>query len=154
MLQKFGSFLPGPGSAFHFWEEVFVRSRQDPGRTQVQLLLPSRVFSCQHQKNNKMIYQVKAKFNYDKAQEFYRKLKDGTIEKQRPDGPEIVSSMNRATIDNNGDINWTELCFCPTPLQHERATVYDMYFNDIKTEVVLNQKIIEGSSFMEKLSSF
>ena len=46
-----------------------------------------------------MIYQVKAKFKYDKAQEFYQKLTDGTIEKQRPDGEEIVSSMNRATID-------------------------------------------------------
>ena len=99
-----------------------------------------------------MIYQVKAKFNYDKAQEFYRKLTDGTIEKQRPDGSEMVSSMNKATIDNNGDINWTELCFCP--LQHERATVYDTYFTDMKTKPILNQKIIEGSSFMEKLSKF
>ena len=35
-----------------------------------------------------MIYQVKAKFNYDKAQEFYRKLADGAIDKQRPDGSE------------------------------------------------------------------
>jgi len=101
-----------------------------------------------------MIYQVKAKFNYDKAQEFYRKLADGAIDKQRPDGSEIVDSMNRATIDNNGDINWTELCFCPTPLQHERATVYDTYFTDMKTELILNPKIIEGSSFMEKLSKF
>jgi hypothetical protein len=101
-----------------------------------------------------MIYQVKAKFNYDKAQEFYRKLTDGTIDKQRPDGSEIVNSMNRATIDNNGDINWTELCFCPTPLQHERAAVYDTYFTDMKTEPILNQKIIEGSSFIEKLSRF
>jgi hypothetical protein len=101
-----------------------------------------------------MIYQVKAKFKYDKAQEFYQKLTDGTIEKQRPDGEEIVSSMNRATIDKNGDINWTELCFCPTPLEHERATVYDTYFTDMKTEPILNQKIIEGSSFIKKLSSF
>ena len=28
-----------------------------------------------------MIYQVKAKFNYEKAQEFHQKLIDGTIEK-------------------------------------------------------------------------
>ena len=100
-----------------------------------------------------MIYQVKAKFNYDKAQEFYQKLTDGTIEKQRPDGPEIVSSMNRATIDDNGNINWTELCFCPTPLQHERETVYDTYFNDMRTVSVSDHKIIEGSSFIEKLAT-
>ena len=98
-----------------------------------------------------MIYQVKAKFNYFKAQEFYQKLTDGTIEQQRPDGPEMVNSMNRATIDDNGDINWTELCYCPNPLQHERATIYDTYFTDIKTEPISNHKIINRKSFMEKL---
>ena len=101
-----------------------------------------------------MIYQVKAKFNYNKAHEFHQKLTDGIIEKQRPDGPEMVSSMNRATIDDNGDINWTELCYCPTPLQHERATVYDTYFTDLITKPISNHKIIEGKSFMEKLSTF
>ena len=101
-----------------------------------------------------MIYQVQAKFNYNKAQEFYSILMDGTIEKQRPDGAEIVSSMNRATIDKNGDINWTELCFCPTPLQHERTTVYDRYFTNMKTEPISNIKVFEGESFIEKLSTF
>ncbi|MDN3669065.1 hypothetical protein QWY93_06975 [Echinicola jeungdonensis] len=101
-----------------------------------------------------MIYQVKAKFNFDKAREFYQKLTDGTIEKQRPDGPEIVSSMKRATIDERGKINWTEMCFCATPLQHERATVYDTYFTEIKTEPISDHKAIEGMSFMEKLSAF
>lgn len=100
-----------------------------------------------------MVYRVKAKFNYDKAKEFYQKLLNGIIEKQQPDGAEIVSSMNRAIIDENGDINWTELCFCPTPLQHERATVYDKYFTDMKTETILNNKIIAGRSFLEKLST-
>jgi len=101
-----------------------------------------------------MIYQVKAKFNFVKAQEFYQKLTDGTIEQQRPDGPEIVNSMNRATIDNNGDINWTELCYCPSPLQHERATIYDTYFTEMQTKTISNHKIISGKSFMEKLSTF
>jgi hypothetical protein len=101
-----------------------------------------------------MIYQIKAKFNYDKAQEFYQKLTDGTILKQHPDGPEMVNSMNRASIDDNGDINWTELCYCPTPLKHERATVYDRYFTNIQTEHIKNHKEFEGKSFMEKLSKF
>ena len=34
----------------------------------------------------KMIYKVKAKFNYDKAKEFLGRLRDGSIENQRPDG--------------------------------------------------------------------
>lgn len=100
-----------------------------------------------------MIYQVTAKLNYDKAREFHRILTDGTIQKQRPDGPEIVSSMNRATIDDAGNIHWTEMCFCATPLQHERATVYDTYFMEMKTEPIPDHTVIEGKSFMEKLSA-
>jgi len=100
-----------------------------------------------------MIYQVKATFNYDKAREFHQKLTDGTIEKQRPDGLEIVNSMHRATIDDRGDINWTERCFCATPFQHERATVYDIYFPEMKIEPIPAHKIFRGKSFMAKLSA-
>ena len=101
-----------------------------------------------------MIYKVKAKFDYDKAKEFQVKLTDGTIQNQRPDGPEIVASMKRATIDENGVVNWSELCYCPTPLKHERATVLDHYFTDVITEPIEEYKIFEGQSFMEKLSTF
>jgi len=99
-----------------------------------------------------MIYKVQAKFNQSKAKEFYQKLTDGTIEKQRPDGQEIVASMKRATIDSSGLINWTELCYCPTPLQHERATVYDKYFTEMKTEIIDNHENFEGYPFMESIS--
>lgn len=99
-----------------------------------------------------MIYKVKAKFNYNKAKEFHQKLTDGSIQKQRPDGPEMVSSMNRATIDDNGDVNWTEMCFCPTPLKHERATVYDKYFSDMETEIVEDHERFDGKSFMGAIS--
>jgi len=99
-----------------------------------------------------MIYKVKAKFNFDKAKEFHQRLTDGTIKKQQPDGPEMVDSMNRATIDDEGSVNWTELCYCPTPLKHERATVYDQYFTDMETESIEGYKTFEGKSFMEHLS--
>ena len=99
-----------------------------------------------------MIYKVQAKFNQSKAKEFNQKLTDGTLEKQRPDGPEIVASMNRATIDLSGIVNWTELCYCPTPLRHERATVYDQYFSDLKTEQIENHEKFEGVSFINHLS--
>ena len=101
-----------------------------------------------------MIYEVKAKFNYDKAREFHQKLTDSTIEKQRPDGPEIVSSMNRATIDDKGYINWTEMCFCATPLQHERATVYDSFFTEMKTVPIPEHRETKGKSFMKMLTEF
>ena len=99
-----------------------------------------------------MIYKVQARFNQSKAKEIYQKLTDGTIEKQRPDGPEIVASMNRATIVSSGLVNWTELCYCPSPLRHERATVYDQYFSDLKTEQIENHEKFEGSSFISFLS--
>ena len=99
-----------------------------------------------------MIYKVRAKFKAKKAEEFLQRLTDGAIQKQRPDGPEIVASMHRATIDESGLINWTELCYCPTPLKHERATVYDNYFTDMKTEVTDKHEEFEGYSFMESIS--
>ena len=98
-----------------------------------------------------MIYKVSAKFNYDKAKEFHQKLTDGTIQNQQPDGAEMVDSMKRATIDEKGNVNWTELCYCPTPLRHERVTVFDKYFTDITTEEIEDYKTFKGQSFMEKL---
>jgi len=99
-----------------------------------------------------MIYKVRAKFKDKKAKEFHQRLTDGTIKKQRPDGPEMVDSMNRATIDNEGYVNWTELCYCPSPLMHERATVLDQYFTDMETEPIEGYKIFEGKSFMDHLT--
>ena len=43
-----------------------------------------------------MYYTVKARYIPDRIAEFHRKLLDGTIKAQRPDGPEIVASMQRA----------------------------------------------------------
>lgn len=101
-----------------------------------------------------MIYKIKAKFNYDKAQEYYQKLSDGTIKKQRPDGPEIVKAMNRATIDKNGDINWTELCYCQIPLYHERTTIYDTYFTAMKIEPIAAHTTFEGKAFIESIAIY
>ena len=99
-----------------------------------------------------MIYKVQAKFIKGKAKEFYQKLTDGTIKKQRPDGKEIIASMKGAKIDSTGLIKWTELCYCPTPLYHERATVYDNFFTNMKTEVTNKHEIFEGNSFMGSIS--
>lgn len=101
-----------------------------------------------------MIYKVSAKLRIDQASKFHEKLTDGTILKLEPDGPEIVASMKNATIDESGQINWTELCYCPTPLMHERTTVYDQYFTDMKTEQIRTHEIFKGKSFMAVLASY
>ena len=98
-----------------------------------------------------MIYHVQAKFREETATEFLAKLTDGTIGDQRPDGSEIVASMDRAVVNSRGLVEWSELCFCPSPLGHERETVLDQYFNEITTEPVDSVTVYKGRSFMKHL---
>jgi len=100
-----------------------------------------------------MIYKVKAKYIKEKAREFFEKLSDGTISSQKPDGTEIVSSMKRAKITQPETIEWFEMCFCPIPLKHERATIYDIYLSELTTELVEDYEQIEGKSFWSYLNS-
>ncbi|PUB73022.1 MAG: hypothetical protein DBP03_14505 [gamma proteobacterium symbiont of Ctena orbiculata] len=72
---------------------------------------------------------------------------DGTVAKQKPDGAEIVASMKQAKITAPNTIEWFETCYCPTPLKHERETVYDNYLTDIETVLVEERVEIEGDSF-------
>lgn len=80
-----------------------------------------------------MFYRVRAKFIDDKLGEFFKLLTDGTVANQKPDGREIVNSMGRAKITSPGVAEWTEECFCASPLKHERETVYDKFFTDFET---------------------
>ena len=96
-----------------------------------------------------MIYSVKAKFIEDKMGDFYQKLTDGTIQNQKPDGYEIVNSMKRAKITEPNLIQWSEMCLCPTPLKHERETVYNHFLTDMETEIVADYMEFEGESFMD-----
>ena len=99
-----------------------------------------------------MKYRVVAKYIETRLPEFYRKLTNGSIEDQRPDGREIVASMKRARITEPGIIQWYETCYCPTPLKHERETVYDRYLTDIVTsEVDRVRKLDSGESFWSHL---
>ena len=93
-----------------------------------------------------MIYKVKARIVPDKIGEFYRKLTDGTIANQKPDGEEILASMKRAVLTGPGVAEWYETCFCPSPLYHERTTQYDLYFSEMTTEEVDDYGEVEGDS--------
>ncbi len=103
------------------------------------------------EKEKPMIYRVRARFRTDTAAVFLKKLTDGTVQQQTPDGPEIVASMNRAVLNGAGEIEWSELCYCSAPLAHERATVLDAHFDDISTEVVEEYQQYEGAPFMKYL---
>ena len=99
-----------------------------------------------------MIYAVTAHLIDDRRAEFHRRLTDGTIAAQRPDGSEIVASMRRARIAEDGTVRWTELCYCPTPLRHERETVLDRYFSELETESVDAHANFAGRPLMDVLA--
>ena len=61
--------------------------------------------------------------------------------------------MNRAVIDEDGVVRWSEICYCPTPLHHERATVYDQHFTDIETVEVEDYVVFEGEPLMDFLNN-
>lgn len=100
-----------------------------------------------------MFYIVTARLVPSNAADFYRKLTDGTIAKQRPDGPEIVASMRRARIRPDGSVRWSEQCFCATPLAHERETVLDRYFTGLRTTEVEAYREFEGEPLMDELAA-
>ena len=98
-----------------------------------------------------MHYVVSARLKPGNADELLAKLTDGTIANQKPDGQEIVESMQRAKIGEDGLVHWSEVCYCPTPLQHERATVYDRHFAEFQAEPVEDYVEFEGEPFMDHL---
>lgn len=98
-----------------------------------------------------MLYAVSAKLVADRAAEFHKRLTDGSIAAQRPDGAEIVAAMVRARVAPDGAVRWTETCFCATPLRHERATVLDRYFTEIETRVIDKPVTFDGAPLMDQL---
>jgi len=98
-----------------------------------------------------MNYSVKAKYIEEKMGEFYQKLTDGTIQNQKPDGQEIVNSMKRAKITAPKIIQWSEMCFCPTPLKHERETIYNHFLTDLETKTIDDHVEFDGESFFDFL---
>ena len=96
-------------------------------------------------------YSVKARFIENMMDQFYQKLTDGTIANQKPDGNEIIESMKRAKVTGPNTIEWSEMCFCSSPLKHERETVYNHYLTDLETKVVTEYVKFDGESFMEYL---
>ena len=98
-----------------------------------------------------MFYRVTARFREETAADFLRKLTDGSVSSQRPDGSEIVASMERAVVIASGRIEWSEVCYCHRPLDHERNTIYDFHFDELTTEAIDGYEEYEGRPFMQHL---
>ena len=100
-----------------------------------------------------MIYRVTARFKLATAGELRRKLDDGTIAAQHPDGQEMVDSLRRAVVKDDGEVMWSERCYCQPPLTHERATILDHYFNDLTTEAIEGYERYDGRPFVDYLDA-
>jgi len=96
-----------------------------------------------------MMYKVKARVIEEKLDDYFKLLASGKVEKMGVDGPYIVNAMKEAKITAPGIIEWYELCYCPTPLKHERSIVYDEFLTDLTTEPVEKVGKIEGEVFWE-----
>ncbi|PHQ92697.1 MAG: hypothetical protein COB42_00850 [Sulfurimonas sp.] len=97
-----------------------------------------------------MLYKIQAKYKKERLKDFFSKLTDGSIESLKPDGTEILHSMKNAKISSDNIIVWYESCFCEIPLNHERTTVYDKYFDAFIPDLVERRKDdIVGKSFWE-----
>lgn len=97
-----------------------------------------------------MQYDVRAKPKATELQRFWTWLNDGTIGSQEPDGREIVASMKRAVL-TAGVLEWTETCYCNPPLNHERTTVYDQFFTNIKVQAQTMPTSLKGEKFWSHL---
>ena len=95
-----------------------------------------------------MLYKIKAKIKPETLKDFFTVLTDGSVESQKPDGTTIVKAMKEAVMTDANHIEWYEVCYCSTPLKHERETVYDKYLLDFETTMVYEvEDDIEGISF-------
>ena len=88
-----------------------------------------------------MLYAVSAQPRIDETARLWRLLNDGTIARQEPDGREIIASMKRAKISGN-KVEWSETCYCNPPLNHERSTIYNQFFD--KMTIVPLEAPIQG----------
>ena len=99
-----------------------------------------------------MLYAVRAKPRTKELGRFWELLNDGTIQNQEPDGREIVDSMKRAIMIGD-HLEWYETCYCTPPLRHERSTVYDRFFEDMRTELIEAPTGLSGRSFWDYLQN-
>ena len=58
-----------------------------------------------------------------------------------------------ARITEDGYVCWTEACYCPTPLKHERETQLDQYFSEIDTTHADGHKVFDGFPLIAHLAS-
>lgn len=94
-------------------------------------------------------YLVRARLDFEKAEELYRKLQEGTVKEMRPYGATLTDSLLRARVDPDTlEAVWEEEDYCSPPLKQEREAVLDHYFDDLEI-----RKVARGEGW-EKIRGF
>lgn len=74
-----------------------------------------------------MRYLVTARLKESEAPRLREAIANGTLGQGSVAGDEYVRNMREARVDDDGRVQWVEVCFCPTPLQEERE-YWEEYF--------------------------
>lgn len=67
-----------------------------------------------------MRYLVTARVRPGREQSLARAIDDETLGAGSIAGDEYVRNMEAARIDDDGRVQWVEVCYCPAPLAEER----------------------------------
>ena len=68
-----------------------------------------------------MRYLVTARVKRDQGERLEQAIDDGTLGLGSVAGDEYLRNMEAARALEDGRVQWVETCFCPVPLQEERA---------------------------------
>jgi hypothetical protein len=74
-----------------------------------------------------MRYLVTARLRADKALALREAIDAGTLGSGSVAGDEYLRNMDAARVRDNGEVQWVEVCYCPTPLAEERE-YWEEYF--------------------------
>ena len=74
-----------------------------------------------------MRYLVTARLKPGQEAALNSAVENGTLGEGSIAGDEYVRNMHAARLQDDGRVQWVEVCFCPTPLQEERE-YWEEYF--------------------------
>jgi hypothetical protein len=80
-----------------------------------------------------MRYLVKAKIKQGREKALLEAVESGTLGRGSVAGDEYLDNMAKARVGPDGVCTWVEVCFCPTPLQEERA-YWEEYFDLLRVK--------------------
>lgn len=78
-------------------------------------------------------YLVTAKVKAGREEALDRAITKGTLGRGSVAGDEYLQNMAEARQCENGNVQWVEVCYCPTPLQEERP-YWEAYFDLLKVQ--------------------